>query len=37
VPIRYQARSYAEGKKIGIRDLFNAVWCIVRYGWLAYA
>jgi glycosyltransferase involved in cell wall biosynthesis len=34
VPIRYQARSYAEGKKIGIRDLFNAVWCIVRYGWL---
>jgi glycosyltransferase involved in cell wall biosynthesis len=35
VPIRYQARSYAEGKKIGIRDLFNAVWCIVRYGWLA--
>ena len=35
VPIRYQARGYAEGKKIGIWDLFNAVWCIVRYGWLA--
>ena len=35
VPIRYQARGYAEGKKIGIRDLFNAVWCIVRYGWFA--
>lgn len=35
VPIRYQARSYAEGKKIGVKDLFNAVWCIVRYGWLA--
>lgn len=32
VPIRYQARSYAEGKKIGIRDLFKAVYCIVRYG-----
>ena len=32
VPIRYQARGYAEGKKIGIRDLFNALWCIVRYG-----
>jgi glycosyltransferase involved in cell wall biosynthesis len=35
VPIRYHARGYAEGKKIGIKDLFNAVWCIVRYGWLA--
>ena len=35
VPIRYQARGYAEGKKIGIQDLFNAVWCIVRYGWFA--
>jgi glycosyltransferase involved in cell wall biosynthesis len=33
VPISYQARSYAEGKKIGIKDLFNALWCIVRYGW----
>ncbi len=35
VPIRYRARGYAEGKKIGIKDLFNAVWCIVRYGWFA--
>jgi glycosyltransferase involved in cell wall biosynthesis len=33
VPIRYQARSYAEGKKIGLLDLFSAIWCIVRYGW----
>lgn len=32
VPISYQARSYAEGKKIGLRDLFNALYCIVRYG-----
>jgi glycosyltransferase involved in cell wall biosynthesis len=32
VPIRYQARGYAEGKKIGIKDLFNALYCIVRYG-----
>ena len=32
VPIRYAARGYAEGKKIGIRDLFNALYCIVRYG-----
>jgi glycosyltransferase involved in cell wall biosynthesis len=32
VPIRYAARSYAEGKKIGFKDLFNALYCIVRYG-----
>jgi glycosyltransferase involved in cell wall biosynthesis len=32
VPIRYAARSYDEGKKIGIKDLFNALYCIVRYG-----
>jgi glycosyltransferase involved in cell wall biosynthesis len=32
VPITYNARSYAEGKKIGVKDLFNALWCIVRYG-----
>ena len=32
VPISYNARTYAEGKKIGIKDLFNAVWCIGRYG-----
>ena len=32
VPISYNARTYEEGKKIGVRDLFNALWCIVRYG-----
>jgi glycosyltransferase involved in cell wall biosynthesis len=32
VPISYQARGYEEGKKIGMKDLFNALWCIVRYG-----
>jgi glycosyltransferase involved in cell wall biosynthesis len=32
VPISYNARSYQEGKKIGVKDLFNALWCIVRYG-----
>jgi glycosyltransferase involved in cell wall biosynthesis len=32
VPIRYAARGYAEGKKIGLRDLFSALYCIVRYG-----
>lgn len=32
VPIGYQARTYAEGKKIGVKDLFNALYCIGRYG-----
>ena len=32
VPVSYQYRSYEEGKKIGIRDGLNAVWCILRYG-----
>ncbi len=32
LPIRYNARGYDEGKKIGIRDGFNALWCILRYG-----
>ena len=31
-PIGYNARGYDEGKKIGVRDLFNALYCIVRYG-----
>ena len=31
VPIKYNARSHAEGKKIGWRDGVRAVWCIVRY------
>jgi glycosyltransferase involved in cell wall biosynthesis len=32
VPITYAARGYADGKKIGVKDLLNALWCIVRYG-----
>lgn len=32
VPISYEARGYEDGKKIGIRDLFQAVYCICRYG-----
>ena len=32
VPISYQSRGYDEGKKIGVKDLFNAIWCIGRYG-----
>jgi glycosyltransferase involved in cell wall biosynthesis len=35
VGIRYQARSWHEGKKIGVRDLFNALYCIVRYSLFA--
>lgn len=31
VPIGYEARGYAEGKKIGLKDAFNAFWCIARY------
>jgi glycosyltransferase involved in cell wall biosynthesis len=32
VPISYNSRGYDEGKKIGIKDLFNALYCIGRYG-----
>jgi glycosyltransferase involved in cell wall biosynthesis len=32
VPISYDGRTYAEGKKIGVRDGFRAVYCILRYG-----
>jgi glycosyltransferase involved in cell wall biosynthesis len=31
VPISYQSRSWKEGKKIGVKDLLNTLWCIVRY------
>jgi len=31
VPISYDCRGYDEGKKIGIRDGINAMWCNVRY------
>jgi glycosyltransferase involved in cell wall biosynthesis len=32
VPISYSGRTYAEGKKIGLKDAFVALYCIVRYG-----
>lgn len=32
VPISYDSRGYDEGKKIGLKDLFNAIYCIGRYG-----
>jgi glycosyltransferase involved in cell wall biosynthesis len=35
VGISYHGRTYAEGKKIGWRDGFRALWCIVKYNLLA--
>ena len=31
VPISYRGRSYDEGKKIGLKDAFIAVFCIIKY------
>jgi glycosyltransferase involved in cell wall biosynthesis len=31
IPISYSGRTYEEGKKIGLRDAFVALYCIVRY------
>jgi glycosyltransferase involved in cell wall biosynthesis len=33
IPISYSGRTYEEGKKIGLKDAFNALYCILRY-WL---
>lgn len=33
IPISYSGRTYEEGKKIGMKDAFNALYCIIRY-WL---
>jgi len=35
VGISYYGRTYAEGKKIGWRDGFRAIYCIAKYGLLA--
>ena len=35
VAISYHGRTYAEGKKIGWRDGFHAVWCILKYNLLS--
>lgn len=32
VGISYQGRTYAEGKKIGWKDGFRAIWVIIKYG-----
>ncbi len=31
VPVSYDSRDYSEGKKIGLRDGLNALWCIIKY------
>ena len=31
LPVSYNGRDYSEGKKIGIKDGFQALYCIVRY------
>jgi hypothetical protein len=31
VPITYSGRDYSEGKKIGVKDGFIALWAIVRW------
>ena len=31
--ISYHGRTYQEGKHIGMKDGFQALWCIVRYWW----
>ena len=33
VGISYSARTYREGKKIGLLDACRAIWCILRYWW----
>ena len=31
VPVSYAGRTYEEGKKIGLKDAFSALYCIIRY------
>jgi glycosyltransferase involved in cell wall biosynthesis len=37
VAISYYGRTYAEGKKIGLRDGFRAMWCILKYNFLNFS
>jgi glycosyltransferase involved in cell wall biosynthesis len=32
VPISYRGRKYDEGKKIGLKDAFRALYCLTKYG-----
>lgn len=36
VGISYSGRDYSEGKKIGWKDGFRALWCILKYGFRSY-
>ena len=36
-PISYEPRTQAAGKKIGLADGVNAVWCILKYNWPIWA
>ena len=31
IPVSYHGRTYGEGKKIGLKDGFQALYCILRY------
>ena len=31
IPVAYHGRTYREGKKIGLKDGFQALYCIIRY------
>jgi glycosyltransferase involved in cell wall biosynthesis len=33
IPISYAGRTYEDGKKIGLKDAFQAMFCIFRYWW----
>ena len=34
VPVSYFGRDFAEGKKIGVKDGFEAIWCILKFNLL---
>ena len=34
IGISYSGRDYSEGKKIGWKDGFRAIWCIIKYNFL---
>jgi glycosyltransferase involved in cell wall biosynthesis len=34
VPISYSGRRYDEGKKIGLKDAFRALYCLTKYGFI---
>ncbi len=36
VGVSYNCRSWKEGKKIGVKDLINTLYCIVRYNWFKH-